>query len=195
MNAVEFWSVDSELSQTKRQSLGFDPAAGDEEFEEWVEDGGNQPFYPRPGEEENSLQLDEESEPTNFWPFRGFVREDLEKLSIISMGGVASELLYFPNGAFGGYQDFAQLESFFMSAETKVSERGGRHGSDASAEQCACSPTDAPPKRRAKRIVKINTLDAAERHRAGEYKEVGDHDGGDAAAIEPRGAERFDWRV
>ena len=131
---VEFWSLDSSLSKRMRASLGFDPSLDDDDFVSWVngagdgggdgggEGGQSKPFYPR--EAEDPTKLPAEEDPRYQWPFRGFGRPQIEELAILSMAGVASELLFYPqSGAYGGYADFLQLNSFMANAQTELEGR------------------------------------------------------------------------
>ncbi|GMI54826.1 hypothetical protein ScalyP_jg7196 [Parmales sp. scaly parma] len=97
LNSVEFFVVDDNLAEKQKRALGFDISQSDE------------------------LTTNSSNDPKKSWPFRGFSRRQLEDLSLISLGGVCAELLFFQT-AHGGNSDFAQLESFFTSASTKLSQ-------------------------------------------------------------------------
>ena len=97
LNSVDFFVVDDNLAEKQKRALGFDISQSDE------------------------LTTNSSNDPKKSWPFRGFSRRQLEDLSLISLGGVCAELLFFQT-AHGGNSDFSQLESFFTSASTKLSQ-------------------------------------------------------------------------
>ena len=68
------------------------------------------------------LKLPSADEPSGAWPYRGFDEATLDKLTVVALGGVCSEILAFGN-AEGGIADISLLKQIYASAEGGMTER------------------------------------------------------------------------
>eukprot|EP00557_Chaetoceros_sp_GSL56_P003419 CAMPEP_0176503042 /NCGR_PEP_ID=MMETSP0200_2-20121128/15109_1 /TAXON_ID=947934 /ORGANISM="Chaetoceros sp., Strain GSL56" /LENGTH=575 /DNA_ID=CAMNT_0017902221 /DNA_START=360 /DNA_END=2087 /DNA_ORIENTATION=- len=68
------------------------------------------------------LTLPPKDDMTKSWPFRGLDHETLDRLAVVSVAGVCSEILAYGN-AEGGYADFAQLRALMESAKPDLTEK------------------------------------------------------------------------
>jgi hypothetical protein len=64
---------------------------------------------------EASDQLPAKDDTRRVWPFRGIDHDSLDRLAIISLAGVMSELIEFGDGL-GGFADLQQLRGFLNAA-------------------------------------------------------------------------------
>lgn len=139
-NAVEFYPLSNrDAGVTKAKQLGFDKPLA-ERVEDFFEPQESVPYFSRDGgggtvvenqsvfrnaknyTDNPFLKLSTQDEPKGSWPFRGFDHQTVDKLAIVSVGGVCAEILAFGN-AEGGVADFSQLRQIFASAEPELSER------------------------------------------------------------------------
>lgn len=143
-NAVEFYPLsDDDVGRDRAAMLGFDGKRNVESLseEEYVEPTkGDGSFFGEGGRGSSDvaaqsvfrnaknytadpfLKLPSQNEPTNSWPYRGFDHDALDRLAVISVAGVCSEILAFGN-AEGGYADLSQLRQLFGSAEPPLNEK------------------------------------------------------------------------
>ena len=68
------------------------------------------------------LKIDPQNDVKRAWPYRGFDDETIDKLAIVSVAGVCSEILAFGN-AEGGYADLSQLRYIFANADSELSDK------------------------------------------------------------------------
>jgi hypothetical protein len=68
------------------------------------------------------LTLPPKDDVKKSWPFRGLDHDTLDRLTVVSVAGVCSEILSHGN-AEGGYADFAQLRALMESAEPELTEK------------------------------------------------------------------------
>merc|ERR1712151_266613 len=153
--AVEFFSMkDDTLGSQRANMLGFDkPRIYDNDdddnnnndyiFEEqkpyFSEEGKGKEYYERSvllsPEKKDKLQKRKEflsvptiskNNPKDAWPYRGLDSDTMDKLTIISVGGICAEILSYGN-AEGGYKDLQQLRQFFINynddTETKMDDK------------------------------------------------------------------------
>ena len=144
-NAVEFYPLgDADVGRERARSLGFDGRGfGSADDAEGTAGGGQTPVYR--GEDKPFFSEDgggadvllqrsvfrdaknytdnpflkvgipEQDDPVRTWPYRGFDDAALDRLAVVSVAGVCSEILAFGN-AEGGYADLSQLRGIFASA-------------------------------------------------------------------------------
>ena len=141
-NAVEFYPLsDADVGQDRASKLGFDTKRKNGNMlRNILEPPSNVgAFFDEGGSGESMIQqqsvfrnaknytdnpflkLPAKDEPKTAWPYRGFDSETLDKLAVISVAGVCAEILAFGN-AEGGYADFSQLNQFFASSSSELSE-------------------------------------------------------------------------
>lgn len=143
-NAVEFYPNDPNSGRDRASLLGFDnlPSGRADTSRDYdlESPNGNAPFFSEEGRgggiiqtqsvfrdsknytDNPFLKLPSQMEPTKAWPFRGFDHGTVDKLAVVSVAGVCSEILAFGN-AEGGVADFSQLRQLFASAEPELGER------------------------------------------------------------------------
>lgn len=146
-NAVEFYPLnDPDAGTNLANMLGFDAKnrADEATIEDSYVTGGiqasDQPYFSKDGRGREAiatqsvfrkdknytdnpfLKLPSQNEPTASWPFRGFDHDTLDKLAVVSLAGVCSEIIAFGN-AEGGYADLSQLRQMFARAEPELNER------------------------------------------------------------------------
>ncbi len=144
-NAVEFYPLnDADAGTDKARSLGFDKQTASRlnEMDEprqrpRVNDA---PFFSPEGSGAEELQTQSvfrndknytdnpflkiatENQPRNSWPYRGFTHQTIDKLAVVSVAGVCSEIMAF-GYAEGGLADLNQLQQFFANAEPELTDR------------------------------------------------------------------------
>jgi len=143
-NAVEFYPLnDKDVGKDKAKMLGFDRQTSrlDEAEEEFRRPRTNDaPFFSPEGSGAEELEtqsvfrnaknytdnpflkISTENQPRNSWPYRGFDHGTIDKLTVVSVAGVCSEIMSF-GYAEGGLADFNQLQQFFANAEPELSTR------------------------------------------------------------------------
>lgn len=143
-NAVEFYPLnDKDAGKNKAQMLGFDRqtfSVDDSILERMRPQTNDAPFFGPGGSgavdlETQSvfrnaknytnnpfLKIATENQPRNSWPFRGFDHGTIDKLAVVSVAGVCSEIMSF-GYAEGGVADFSQLQQFFANAEPELSNK------------------------------------------------------------------------
>jgi len=141
-NAVEFYPLANQNAGTEMASLlGFDAQKVNVdnvmEDDSIYENAPDVPFFAEGGRGDQLLErsvfrdpkdrfsmskLPTKDEPKSVWPFRGFDMELIDKLAVISLAGVCSEILAYGN-AEGGFADLSQLRQFFNSAQGDLSEK------------------------------------------------------------------------
>ena len=142
-NAVEFYPLaDPDIGANRASLLGFDKPSNTDEGDNYEVYNNNPdiPFFGEGGRGDQLLErsvfrdpskkkdrfamskLPEEDKPTKVWPYRGYNMELIDKLTVISLAGVCSEILAYGN-AEGGYADISQLRQLFNSAETELTEK------------------------------------------------------------------------
>ena len=140
--AVEFYPLnDPEAGKTRIRQLGFDSVGGKSYGDDTRERPSDVPYFSKEGSgsyivDNQSvfvrsaknytvnpfLQLPSRDEPSMAWPYRGFDEATIDRLAVISVAGVCSEILSFGN-AEGGYADLSQLRQLFNSAQSDMDER------------------------------------------------------------------------
>ena len=152
--AVEFFSMkDDTLGSQRANMLGFDKPRNYENNDDdnsndyIIEQQEEQPYFSEKGkgkedyersvllspEKKDKLQKRKEflstpsiskNNPKDAWPYRGLDSDTMDKLSIISVGGICAELLSYGN-AEGGYKDLQQLRQFFINYndDTKMDDK------------------------------------------------------------------------
>lgn len=143
-NAVEFYPLnDKDAGKDKAQTLGFDqqisrvesfftaerrPRTNDAPFfspeGSGAEEVETQSIYRNSKNYADNpfLKIATENQPRNSWPYRGFDHGALDKLAVVSVAGVCSEIMSF-GYAEGGLADFNQLEQFFANAEPELTKK------------------------------------------------------------------------
>ena len=146
-NAVEFYPLnDKDVGKDRAQNLGFDsdrqttrlnddlpeermrPRTNDAPF--FSPEGSGLPILETQSVFRNAknytdnpfLKIETEMQPRNSWPYRGFDHGTVDKLAVVSVAGVCSEIMSF-GYAEGGLADFSQLQQFFANAEPALSDR------------------------------------------------------------------------
>jgi len=143
-NAVEFYPLnDKDAGKNKAQMLGFDrqtSSVDDSIAERRRPQTNDAPFFSPGGSgavdletqsifrnaknytDNPFLKIATENQPRNSWPFRGFDHGTIDKLAVVSVAGVCSEIMSF-GYAEGGVADFSQLQQFFANAEPELSDK------------------------------------------------------------------------
>jgi hypothetical protein len=145
-NAVEFYPLnDKDAGRDKAQMLGFDRQTSRVDDDSTAEQRSrprtnDAPFFSPEGSgatevEEQSvfrnaknyadnpfLKIATENQPRNSWPYRGFDHSTIDKLAVVSVAGVCSEIMAF-GFAEGGLADFNQLQQFFANAEPELTKK------------------------------------------------------------------------
>jgi hypothetical protein len=141
-NAVEFYPLnDPDVGKYRANQLGFDrPSSTTNSDFQLPSINPDAPFFSQEGRgadevetrsvfrnaknytENPFLKLPSQNQPKESWPFRGFDHATIDKLSVVSVAGVCSEILAFGN-AEGGVADFSQLRQLFSGAEPELNER------------------------------------------------------------------------
>ena len=142
-NAVEFFPLnDKDAGKDKAQMLGFDQQTvrGTDSIAERRIRTNDAPFFSPEGSgaveletqsvfrnaknytDNPFLKIATENQPRNSWPYRGFDHGTIDKLAVVSVAGVCSEIMSF-GYAEGGLADFNQLEQFFANAEPELTTR------------------------------------------------------------------------
>ena len=143
-NAVEFYPLsDADAGKDKARSLGFDKQTSsrlnDDEEPRRIKTN-DAPFFSPEGSGAVDLQIQSvfrnaknytdnpflkiptENQPRNSWPYRGFTHQTIDKLAVVSVAGVCSEIMAF-GYAEGGLADINQLQQFFDNAEPELTAR------------------------------------------------------------------------
>mmetsp|Transcript_24256 Transcript_24256/g.57128 ORF Transcript_24256/g.57128 Transcript_24256/m.57128 type:complete len:542 (+) Transcript_24256:115-1740(+) len=142
-NAVEFYPLnDKDAGIDKAQMLGFDQqtSRGSDSIAERRPRTNDAPFFSPDGSgaveletqsvfrnaknytDNPFLKIATENQPRNSWPYRGFDHGTIDKLTVVSVAGVCSEIMSF-GYAEGGLADFNQLQQFFANAEPELTKR------------------------------------------------------------------------
>ena len=143
-NVVEFYPLnDEDAGRDKARSLGFDKQTSSrlDEYEERPRPRTNDaPFFSPEGSGATELETQSvfrnaknytdnpflkiatDMQPRNSWPYRGFSHGTIDKLAVVSVAGVCSEIMAF-GYAEGGLADLNQLQQFFANAEPELTER------------------------------------------------------------------------
>jgi hypothetical protein len=141
-NAVEFYPLnDPDIGKDRANQLGFDrPSSFSLPDFQLLNTDPDVPFFSEEGrgaEEVETrsvfrnaknytdnpfLKLPSQNQPKASWPFRGFDHATIDKLAVVSVAGVCSEILAFGN-AEGGVADFSQLRQLFSGAEPELDKR------------------------------------------------------------------------
>ena len=66
--------------------------------------------------------IDPANDPRVVWPFRGIDHNTIDKLAVVSLGGVMAEMIEFGDGE-GGYADLSQLQGLLAAAEPAFEDR------------------------------------------------------------------------
>jgi len=145
--AVEFSPLaDPNAGRQRAQLLGFDTTFksnnDDEDINEFDgrrnESINSKPYFSEGGRGEQALsrsvfresdrdrfemsKLPEKYNVKEVWPFRGIDSRTLDLLTVISLSGIAAELLTFPS-AEGGDADINQLKSFLLNSNDTLSDK------------------------------------------------------------------------
>ena len=118
VNAVQFFPLaDPSQGAERARQMGFDApmlssqqdseAQPPQEVISWAERIQR--------DREASDQLPAKDDTRRVWPFRGIDHDSLDRLAIISLAGVMSELIEFGDGL-GGFADLQQLRGFLNAA-------------------------------------------------------------------------------
>jgi hypothetical protein len=75
---------------------------------------------------EASAQVPTKDDTRRVWPFRGIDHDSLDRLAIISLAGVMSELIECGDGL-GGFADLQQLRGFLNSASVRSLDKQFLH--------------------------------------------------------------------
>jgi hypothetical protein len=119
VNAVQFFPLADPTRGTERaRQMGFDAPARPRqptlrtppEVISWVERIER--------DREASAQVPTKDDTRRVWPFRGIDHDSLDRLAIISLAGVMSELIECGDGL-GGFADLQQLRGFLNSASVR----------------------------------------------------------------------------
>lgn len=142
-NAVEFYPLnDEDAGIDKARSLGFDKQTSRSEIDEERRRPrtNDAPFFSPDGSGATDLEMqsvfrnaknytdnpflkiETENQPRNSWPYRGFSHGTIDKLAVVSVAGVCSEIMSF-GYAEGGLADISQLQNFFANAEPELNNR------------------------------------------------------------------------
>jgi len=141
-NAVEFFPLsNAESGREKAKLLGFQSLGNfnDQVGTSFTQEPARPYFSPggrgekeistqsvfrssRKRRDDNFLKLPSLNDPTKAWPYRGFDHSTIDKLAIISMAGVCSEIIVFGN-AEGGSADINQLRQIFNYAQPEIPDR------------------------------------------------------------------------
>ena len=142
-NAVEFYPLnDKDTGKDKAQMLGFDQQTSrdSESIAERRPRTNDAPYFSPDGSgaveletqsvfrnaknytDNPFLKISTENQPRNSWPYRGFDHSTIDKLTVVSVAGVCSEIMSF-GYAEGGLADFNQLQQFFANAEPELTAR------------------------------------------------------------------------
>ena len=148
-NAVEFYPLrDDDVGTRKKSLLGFDGRRNDDSdddpsFYDYNADNnssGPGGFFEEGGRGEVDvvkqsvfrdakkyadnpfLKISSQNDVKQSWPYRGFDHSTIDKLAVVSVAGVSSEILSFGN-AEGGFADFGQLRQILINAEPELSDR------------------------------------------------------------------------
>ncbi len=145
-NAVEFYPLrDDDVGKNKASLLGFDSnnnsngSVNNDEYSNY-DNNGNVGYFEKGGRGEDItsaqsvfrnkkdyannpfLKISNENDVKQSWPYRGFDHGTIDKLAIVSVAGVCSEILSFGN-AEGGLADLNQLRQILINAEPALNER------------------------------------------------------------------------
>ena len=138
--AVQFYPLsDPDVGKSYAQQLGFDrksnsrvEAEANSDYQDKISALTDIPYFSKNGrggsvvEQQSTLRnqtqrsinmsrMDVRNDPTTTWPYRGFSEDTLDVLTMISVGGVCSEILAMGN-AQGGRADFDQLKQLLRSS-------------------------------------------------------------------------------
>ena len=138
--AVQFYPLsDPDIGKSYAQQLGFDRKSNSRveaeaviDFQDKISALSNTPYFSKNGrggsvvEQQSTLrnqtersirmnQIDVRNDPTTAWPYRSFSEDTLDVLTMISVGGVCSEILAMGN-AQGGRADFDQLKQLLRAS-------------------------------------------------------------------------------
>ena len=141
-NAVEFYPLnDADVGRERASLLGFNAKKiyTDQDVTEYDSRNYNVDFFAEGGRGDELLsqsvfrdaknytdnpflKIDPQNDVKKAWPYRGFDDETIDKLAVVSVAGVCSEILAFGN-AEGGYADLSQLRYIFANAESDLSDK------------------------------------------------------------------------
>jgi hypothetical protein len=140
-NAVEFYPLnDPDVGKDRANLLGFDRRTNMEADYNSEVPVSDAPYFSKDGRGAQTLEarsvfrnaknytdnpflkIPSRNQPAQSWPFRGFDLGTIDRLTVVSVAGVCSEILAFGN-AEGGLADVSQLRSLFTAAESELNDR------------------------------------------------------------------------